>query len=735
MKWWVTLMFLLAACGSKGPTVPTNTGGDCLSDDCRSCLPVCDGKECGDDGCGGQCGSCIEDQVCLSGTCGLPCQRACGKAECGDDGCGGSCGDCEGASYCLEGLCVPSCSPQCTGKECGDDGCGGDCGKCPGAASVCVEGICQADCTDACSGKACGSDGCGGSCGQCPDGHLCLADGTCQCQPACGQGACGDDGCGGDCGSCTGAQESCQEGICACTPACVDKECGDDGCNGSCGECPENHECLPDGQCLCVPDCMDKECGGDGCTGLCGECGCGEDCTLTGHCLFTACVGKECGDDGCQGLCGSCDEGAFCVAGTCPPPGQSCFDGNSVDWDGCTDGEVTEFQLNQSTSDDQTSVALASAGQGYLAVWQSEGEDGNGPGIFARYFPDFGPPGAAFGVNQETYGAQKMPAIAASPKGYLLAWESTGQDGFMEGIFARLCTAQGIPSGAEFQVNQFANAAQLFPAVSPLPGGWLVLWQSPSMDGSGTAVVGRRFTAAGLPEGDEFVVNSELLHDQGGPTAAVFPDGRSLVAWNSFQQDGSNWGIAARRFAISGEAMGVEFLANSTTESSQVWPAAAALGDTDTVIAWQSLDEDGEGYGIYGQRFGPTFKLGPQFPLNQTMAGEQQELTMTALPGGGFAAAWSSCPSLGSQLPGQDLEGCAVVWRVFDNQGVPVTDESVANIHGVGNQQRPAIAATSEAIILAWESCPIGPPESGQDASGCGIFARRFLPSGEPLYH
>ena len=47
--------------------------------------------------------------------------------ECGDDGCGGSCGTCPGAApICDAGLCTPDvCTADCLGKACGDDGCGG----------------------------------------------------------------------------------------------------------------------------------------------------------------------------------------------------------------------------------------------------------------------------------------------------------------------------------------------------------------------------------------------------------------------------------------------------------------------------------------------------------------------------------------------------------------------------------------------------------------------------------
>ncbi len=120
-------------------------------------------------------------ETCVDGAC---CTSDCAGKECGDDGCGGSCGTCPGAApTCSEaGLCVTECVSECDGKECGDDGCGGSCGTCPGAAPICSEaGLCSAECVAACEGKSCGDDGCGGSCGLCPDNKpVCSAAGVCE---------------------------------------------------------------------------------------------------------------------------------------------------------------------------------------------------------------------------------------------------------------------------------------------------------------------------------------------------------------------------------------------------------------------------------------------------------------------------------------------------------------------------------------------------------------------------
>jgi len=94
------------------------------------------------------------DDICVSEVqqCGLdcePCQPSCitssgQKKQCGDDGCGGQCGYCPAGWKCDQSSfkCVYACAPSCQGKECGSDGCGGSCGACaPGEA--CVNGVCS----------------------------------------------------------------------------------------------------------------------------------------------------------------------------------------------------------------------------------------------------------------------------------------------------------------------------------------------------------------------------------------------------------------------------------------------------------------------------------------------------------------------------------------------------------------------------------------------------------------
>ena len=103
--------------GDDANTQETPDGGGIAPDEDGegsgpACEPDCTGKNCGDNGCGGLCGTCFGNYSCEEGTC-TPCQPQCEGKTCGDDGCGASCGECAEGEVCTASQCGPPPPPIC----------------------------------------------------------------------------------------------------------------------------------------------------------------------------------------------------------------------------------------------------------------------------------------------------------------------------------------------------------------------------------------------------------------------------------------------------------------------------------------------------------------------------------------------------------------------------------------------------------------------------------------------
>jgi len=113
-------------------------------------------------------------------------------------------------------------------------------------------------------------------------------------------------------------------------------------------------------------------------------------------------------------------------------------------------------------------------------------------------------------------------------------------------------------------------------------------WLAPS------ATVGeidaRRYSSAGVA-GSLFKVNTTALAGGGsGPntTALAMNDGgQFVVVWDSYGADGDGWGVYAQRYAVSG-VVGSEFRVNSVTIGDQHFPEVGMRSDGSFVICFQN---------------------------------------------------------------------------------------------------------------------------------------------------
>jgi hypothetical protein len=145
------------------------------------------------------------------------------------------------------------------------------------------------------------------------------------------------------------------------------------------------------------------------------------------------------------------------------------------------------------------------------------------------------------------------------------------------------------------------------------------------------------------PVGPEFQVNSYTTGLQRNPAVASALLGNFVVVWDSSLQDGDGYGIFGQRFNASGVPQGSEFQVNSYTTGRQYVPAVASDAGGNFVVVWHSSGQDGSGDGIFGQRFNASgVPQGSEFQVNSYTTNYQTLPAIASAANGNFVVVWSS---------------------------------------------------------------------------------------------
>lgn len=304
-----------------------------------------------------------------------------------------------------------------------------------------------------------------------------------------------------------------------------------------------------------------------------------------------------------------------------------------------------EFQVNSLVEGSQFDPAIATDGSGrFVVLWEGPDGDTLGSGVRGQRFDSLGDSlGPEFQVNSYLPGDQNYAATAATGAGkFVVVWQSTSQDGFGDGVFARQFSFSGLSSATEFQVNSYTTGAQGRPAVAAdAQGNFVVVWESSDDGGVSAGVSGQRFDATGAPIGSEFQVNAYTTNQQGDPAVSFDAAGTFAVVWQSFEQDGSEYGVVGQRFDANGNRAGAEFQVNTYTTGRQMQPAIAADAAGGFVVAWRSELQDGLSYGIFGQRFDAAgSRVGGEIQVNSYWTSIQQSPAIVATTSSDFVIVW-----------------------------------------------------------------------------------------------
>jgi hypothetical protein len=306
--------------------------------------------------------------------------------------------------------------------------------------------------------------------------------------------------------------------------------------------------------------------------------------------------------------------------------------------------------------------------------------------------------------DQIQMGGDSGNKIAMDGQGnYVMTWSSyTAATGWS--VFAERYDVHGVALGGSFQINSIATGNDAYPAVAmDQAGDFVITWASYGLDGSGWGIFARRYDASGNPLGAQFQVNTTTLGDQLYPAIAMDAAGDFDITYSGYNPDGSSQGIFAQRFDAKGNPIGKEVQVN-TTPGFQAYSKVAANAKGDTVITWSSYGQDGSGWGVYGRRFDAYGNaLGSEFLINTTTAGDQEYSSVGISASGSFVVVWSS--------HGQYKTGWSVFGQRYDGYGNPLGGEFQVNTTTTGDQMYATVGMNSDGdFLVSWSSNGGGMP-------------------------
>jgi hypothetical protein len=401
-----------------------------------------------------------------------------------------------------------------------------------------------------------------------------------------------------------------------------------------------------------------------------------------------------------------------------------------------TISEPTElFQVNTYTSSVQSNSSVAALSDGgWVVTWQSLGQDTDSYGIFGQRYNSIGNPiGNEFQVNSYITSSQHNPStLALTNGGWVVIWESFGQDGGSDspwdsGVFAQRYDMAGNKLGEEIQVNTYIKNSQFDASASSLSGGgWVATWTTFDLDGDGYGNFGQIFDNYGTPVGDEFQVNSNGAGDQRGTEVVGLADGSWVVTWLQHELNTFYYDLYYKRYDEAGNQIGDEFKVNTFSQSTLSNSSLTALADGGWLATWLSDVPSEEGrYILYGQRYNNEGNgVGNEFQVISFPRKYSVEIpSVEGLFDGGWVVLFNAYNNSSNSVNGISPRESGYYGQRYSQDGTPVGD--VFRIMNLG--ENSSVAALVDggwvATLNSWE----------HDIVQGGISGRRYDSEGSTV--
>ncbi len=338
------------------------------------------------------------------------------------------------------------------------------------------------------------------------------------------------------------------------------------------------------------------------------------------------------------------------------------------------------------------------------------------------------PQGGEIPITGPLLGDQVWPSISLDSSGGIIAWQDNARMKSGFGIGAAMLDAH-YGASKPFTANKATTGSMLNPKAKLLANKKTIfVWQCTV---AGTHGIYTRIAKAATTKttsayttnlsGIDIRLNTYRKGQVADPVVTGLADGSSVVAWSSDGQDGSMWGVYARKLSPAGAPTGAaEFKVNQYTQYNQRKPAVTTLANGNFVVAWISEQERAyNSIDVYARIYTPAgVPITDELPINSgTLTCDTPDVA--PLNDGGFTVVWAQKDSVPTNS--WDIWG-----RAFSPSGSPRGADFRINTYLYGDQYGPKIAAGPAGSMVVWTSM-------GQDGSREGVFGRFLRAGAEPM--
>ena len=375
-----------------------------------------------------------------------------------------------------------------------------------------------------------------------------------------------------------------------------------------------------------------------------------------------------------------------------------------------------EFKVNDYVNGDQydPKVDINSSGD-FIVVWSTYRGSTNYDIAYKRYHFDATLIDGTEGIaNSYLSNQQTIPdAVIRDDGSFAITWQGNNSPYSGWHIYLRRFDSSANPlDSSEVKVDPDSCTGHYFPVIAKNTAGFWLAWNNCSdiyyaeYDWNGNVIKSPSIANTYLPDGQDH------------PSISINSFNKFVIAWHTYGQDTSRYGIAFKRFYSNGNPLGDEVIANVYYQADQTYPTAVIANDGKIAVFWQSYAQDGWDYGIFGRSFTPE---GSAIDLQDLQINSQSDCIQ--------------------QLPSADIDASnniVVVWKdsCHDGSGWSVyarslkltdtglnfisTEDIRINSNIVSDQVNPFVTLNSQGKgVVVW-------PSRYQDTSGWGIYAQRI---------